>query len=212
MKGIQNLRVDYSGKKINIHTINNNPINEFKIWFKNAQENNILEPNAMTLSTFSDTSGINSRTVLLKGVEERGFIFYTNYNSRKGVDINNNNNVSLVFLWKEIEKQIIVKGKASKISKKESKKYFESRPRKSKIAAWASKQSSEIKDEKELNSRFLEYEKKFLDDKIPLPDFWGGYIIVPDSIEFWIGRKSRMHDRIIYSKNNDDWIIKKLYP
>lgn len=212
MKGIQNLRVDYSGKKINIHTINNNPINEFKIWFKNAQENNILEPNAMTLSTFSDTSGINSRTVLLKGVEEKGFIFYTNYNSRKGVDINNNNNVSLVFLWKEIEKQIIVKGKASKISKKESKKYFESRPRKSKIAAWASKQSSEIKDEKELNSRFLEYEKKFLDDKIPLPDFWGGYIIVPDSIEFWIGRKSRMHDRIIYSKNNDDWIIKKLYP
>lgn len=212
MKGIQNLRVDYSGKKINIHTINNNPINEFKIWFKNAQENNILEPNAMTLSTFSDTSGINSRTVLLKGVEEKGFIFYTNYNSRKGVDINNNNNVSLVFLWKEIEKQIIVKGKASKISKKESKKYFESRPRKSKIAAWASKQSSEIKDEKELNSRFLEYEKKFLDDKIPLPDFWGGYIIVPDSIEFWIGRKSRMHDRIIYLKNNDDWVIKKLYP
>ena len=212
MKGIQNLRVDYSGKKINIHTINNNPINEFKIWFKSAQENNILEPNAMTLSTFSDTSGINSRTVLLKGVEEKGFIFYTNYNSRKGVDINNNNNVSLVFLWKEIEKQIIVKGKASKISKKESKKYFESRPRKSKIAAWASKQSSEIKDEKELNSRFLEYEKKFLDDKIPLPDFWGGYIIIPDSIEFWIGRKSRMHDRIIYLKNNDDWIIKKLYP
>ena len=212
MKGIQNLRVDYSGKKINIHTINNNPINEFKIWFKSAQENNILEPNAMTLSTFSDTSGINSRTVLLKGVEEKGFIFYTNYNSRKGVDINNNNNVSLVFLWKEIEKQIIVKGKASKISKKESKKYFESRPRKSKIAAWASKQSSEIKDEKELNNRFLEYEKKFLDDKIPLPDFWGGYIIIPDSIEFWIGRKSRMHDRIIYSKNNDDWIIKKLYP
>ena len=212
MKGIQNLRVDYSGKKINIHTINNNPINEFKIWFKSAQENNILEPNAMTLSTFSDTSEINSRTVLLKGVKEKGFIFYTNYNSRKGVDINNNNNVSLVFLWKEIEKQIIVKGKASKISKKESKKYFESRPRKSKIAAWASKQSSEIKDEKELNSRFLEYEKKFLDDKIPLPDFWGGYIIVPDSIEFWIGRKSRMHDRIIYLKNNDDWIIKKLYP
>ena len=124
MKGIQNLRVDYSGKKINIHTINNNPINEFKIWFKSAQENNILEPNAMTLSTFSDTSGINSRTVLLKGVEEKGFIFYTNYNSRKGVDINNNNNVSLVFLWKEIEKQIIVKGKASKISKNESKKYF----------------------------------------------------------------------------------------
>lgn len=212
MKGIQNLRVDYSGKKININTINNNPINEFKIWFKSAQENNILEPNAMTLSTFSDTSEINSRTVLLKGVKEKGFIFYTNYNSRKGVDINNNNNVSLVFLWKEIEKQIIVKGKASKISKKESKKYFESRPRKSKIAAWASKQSSEIKDEKELNSRFLEYEKKFLDDKIPLPDFWGGYIIVPDSIEFWIGRKSRMHDRIIYLKNNDDWVIKKLYP
>ena len=212
MKGIQNLRVEYSGNKINLNKINKNPINEFKNWFNNAQENNILEPNAMTLSTISNNGEINSRTVLLKGVNEKGFIFYTNYNSRKGVDINNNNNVSIVFLWKEIEKQIIIKGKAIKISKEDSKKYFESRPRKSKIAAWASKQSSEIIHEKELNDRFLEYEKKFSNDNIPLPDFWGGYLILPESIEFWIGRKSRMHDRIFYSKKNNEWIVKKLYP
>ena len=212
MKGIQNLRVEYSGKKIHLDTIKNNPLEEFKKWFDNAQENNILEPNAMTLSTISKHGDINSRTVLLKGINEKGFVFYTNYNSRKGVDINNNNNVSLVFLWKEIEKQIIIKGKAIKISKEDSKQYFHSRPRKSKIAAWASKQSSEITHEKELNNRFLEYEKKFSDDNIPLPDFWGGYLIIPESIEFWIGRKSRMHDRIFYSKNNNEWIVKKLYP
>ena len=212
MKRIQNLRVDYSGKILDLDNINKNPIDEFKKWFKEAQKKNILEPNAMTLSTVSPRGNINSRTVLLKGINNKGFIFYTNYESRKGNDINFNNTVSLVFLWKELEKQIIIKGNAKKISKKDSEKYFQSRPRSSRIAAWASNQSKILSYENELKDRFLEYEEKFRNKEIPLPDFWGGFLVEPKSIEFWIGRKSRMHDRILYTRNQKNWNIKKLYP
>ena len=211
MKRIQNLRVDYSGKILDLDNINKNPIDEFKKWFKEAQKKNILEPNAMTLSTVSPRGNINSRTVLLKGINNKGFIFYTNYESRKGNDINFNNTVSLVFLWKELEKQIIIKGNAKKISKKDSEKYFQSRPRSSRIAAWASNQSKILSYENELKDRFLEYEEKFRNKEIPLPDFWGGFLVEPKSIEFWIGRKSRMHDRISYTRNQKNWNIQKLY-
>ena len=212
MKRIQNLRIDYSGKILDLDKINKNPIDEFKKWFKEAQKKNILEPNAMTLSTISSKGNINSRTVLLKGINDKGFIFYTNYESIKGNDINFNSTVSLVFLWKELEKQIIVKGNAKKISKKDSEKYFQSRPRSSRIAAWASNQSKILSFENELKDRFLEYEEKFRNKDIPLPDFWGGFLVEPKSIEFWIGRKSRMHDRILYSRNQKNWGIQKLYP
>ena len=212
MKRIQNLRIDYSGKILDLDKINKNPIDEFKKWFKEAQKKNILEPNAMTLSTISSKGNINSRTVLLKGINDKGFIFYTNYESKKGKDINFNSNVSLVFLWKELEKQIIVKGNAKKISKKDSEKYFQSRPRSSRIAAWASNQSKILSFDNELKDRFLEYEEKFRNKDIPLPDFWGGFLVEPKSIEFWIGRKSRMHDRILYSRNQKNWGIQKLYP
>ena len=212
MKRIQNLRVDYSGKILDLDNINKNPIDEFKKWFKEAQKKNILEPNAMTLSTLSPRGNINSRTVLLKGINNKGFIFYTNYESRKGNDINFNNTVSLVFLWKELEKQIIIKGNAKKISKKDSEKYFQSRPRSSRIAAWASNQSKILSYENELKDRFLDYEEKFRNKEIPLPDFWGGFLVEPKSIEFWIGRKSRMHDRILYTRNQKNWNIQKLYP
>ena len=212
MKKIQNLRIDYSGKSLDTNKINKNPIEEFKKWFKEAQRKDILEPNAMTLSTLSANKNINSRTVLLKGVNNKGFIFFTNYESRKGNDIKLNNTVSLVFLWKELEKQIIIKGRAKKISKKESDKYFQSRPRSSRIAAWASNQSKKISYENELEESFLKYEEKFKNKKIPLPNFWGGFLVEPKSIEFWIGKKSRMHDRIIYLKNLKSWKIQKLYP
>ena len=165
MKRIQNLRIDYSGKSLDTNKINKNPIEEFKKWFKEAQSKNILEPNAMILSTLSANKNINSRTVLLKGVNNKGFIFFTNYESRKGNDIKLNNTVSLVFLWKELEKQIIIKGRAKKISKKESDKYFQSRPRSSRIAAWASNQSKKISYENELEESFLKYEEKFKDKK-----------------------------------------------
>lgn len=212
MKRIQNLRIDYSGKSLDTNKINKNPIEEFKKWFKEAQSKNILEPNAMTLSTLSANKNINSRTVLLKGVNNKGFIFFTNYESRKGNDIKLNNTVSLVFLWKELEKQIIIKGRAKKISKKESDKYFQSRPRSSRIAAWASNQSKKISYKNELEESFLKYEEKFRNKKIPLPNFWGGFLVEPKSIEFWIGKKSRMHDRTIYLKNLKSWKIQKLYP
>ena len=197
MKRIQNLRIDYSGKSLDTNKINKNPIEEFKKWFKEAQSKNILEPNAMTLSTLSANKNINSRTVLLKGVNNKGFIFFTNYESKKGNDIKLNNTVSLVFLWKELEKQIIIKGRAKKISKKESDKYFQSRPRSSRIAAWASNQSKKISYKNELEESFLKYEEKFKDKKIPLPNFWGGFLVEPKSIEFWIGKKSRTIEQYI---------------
>ena len=212
MKGIQNLRVDYSGHLIKIDKMKNNPIEEFKLWFEDAKNNNIVEPNAMILSTLSNKGLINSRTVLLKNIKDDGFIFFTNYESKKAIDIKKNNIVSSVFLWKKIERQIIITGNSIKIPRDESTKYFHSRPEKSKIAAWASKQSSELDNTNKLMERFKYYELKFKGKKIPMPNYWGGYIIIPNSIEFWQGRASRMHDRIIYKKTENKWAKMRLYP
>ena len=212
MKEIKNLRVDYSGDLIDIKKLNNNPIKEFEIWFKKAKKENIIEPNAMILSTISKNNLLNSRTVLLKNITDKGFVFFTNYESRKANDIMHNNNVSVVFLWKKIERQVIIKGTAVKITKRDSKKYFDSRPEKSKIAAWVSKQSKELHNSSDLIKRFKNFENKFKNKLIPYPDFWGGYIIHPNSIEFWQGRSSRMHDRILYKKEKNKWNINRLYP
>ena len=212
MKKIKNLRVDYSGDLIDIKKLKSNPIKQFVIWFKKAKKENIIEPNAMILSTISKNNLLNSRTVLLKNITDNGFVFFTNYESRKANDIMHNNNVSVVFLWKKIERQVIIKGKAVKITKRDSKKYFDSRPEKSKIAAWASKQSKELHNSNDLIKRFKNFEKKFKNKLIPYPDFWGGYIIHPNSIEFWQGRSSRMHDRILYEKEKNKWNINRLYP
>ena len=212
MKKIKNLRVDYSGDLINIKKLKNNPIKQFEIWFKKAKKENIIEPNAMILSTISKNNLLNSRTVLLKNITDKGFVFFTNYESRKANDIMHNNNVSVVFLWKKIERQVIIKGTAVKITKRDSKKYFDSRPEKSKIAAWASKQSKELHNSNDLINRFKDFENKFKNKLIPYPNFWGGYIIHPNSIEFWQGRSSRMHDRILYKKEKNKWNINRLYP
>ena len=211
MKGIQNLRVDYSGDVLDLKDFNKNPIKEFENWFEFAKTNDVIEPNAMILSTLSKNS-INSRTVLLKDITDEGFVFFTNYTSVKGNDIRENDNVSSVFLWKKIEKQVIIKGSASKIKGEDSIKYFNSRPRKSKIAAWASFQSTKLNDSNDLAERFKYYENKFENKEIPYPEFWGGYIIKPLSVEFWQGRSSRMHDRILYKKESKNWSICKLYP
>ena len=212
MKELKNLRVDYSGDLIDIKKLNNNPIKQFEIWFKKAKKENIIEPNAMILSTISKNNLLNSRTVLLKNITDKGFVFFTNYESRKANDIMHNNNVSVVFLWKKIERQVIIKGTAVKITKRDSKKYFDSRPEKSKIAAWVSKQSKELHNSSDLIKRFKNFENKFKNKLIPYPDFWGGYIIHPNSIEFWQGRSSRMHDRILYKKEKNKWNINRLYP
>tara|TARA_B100000530_G_C15779010_1_gene416706 strand:+ start:158 stop:793 length:636 start_codon:yes stop_codon:yes gene_type:complete len=211
MKGIQNLRVDYSGDILDLKDFNKNPIKQFENWFEFAKTNDVIEPNAMILSTLSKNS-INSRTVLLKDITDEGFVFFTNYTSVKGNDIRENDNVSSVFLWKKIEKQVIIKGSATKIKAEDSIKYFNSRPRKSKIAAWASLQSTKLNDSNDLAERFKYYENKFENKEIPYPEFWGGYIIKPLSVEFWQGRSSRMHDRILYKKESKNWSICKLYP
>ena len=211
MKGIQNLRVDYSGDVLDLKDFNKNPIKQFENWFEFAKTNDVIEPNAMILSTLSKNS-INSRTVLLKDITDEGFVFFTNYTSVKGNDIRENDNVSSVFLWKKIEKQVIIKGSASKIKAEDSIKYFNSRPRKSKIAAWASLQSTKLNDSNDLAERFKYYENKFENKEIPYPEFWGGYIIKPLSVEFWQGRSSRMHDRILFKKESKNWSICKLYP
>ncbi len=212
MKKIKNLRVDYSGDLIDIKNLKSNPIKQFSIWFKKAKKENIIEPNAMILSTISKNNLLNSRTVLLKNITDKGFVFFTNYESRKANDIMHNNNVSVVFLWKKIERQVVIKGKVIKITKRDSKKYFDSRPEKSKIAAWASKQSKELHNSNDLINRFKDFENKFKNKLIPYPNFWGGYIIHPNSIEFWQGRSSRMHDRILYKKEKNKWNINRLYP
>ena len=212
MKKIKDLRVDYSGNNINHKKFKNNPIEQFKSWFEKAQKSNVIEPNAMVLSTVDKNNIPTSRTVLLKEINKKGFIFFTNYDSRKSKHIKYNKNVSTLFLWKINERQIIINGICKKISKNESEKYFKSRPRKSKIAAWASMQSSILESPTLLLNKFKDYENKFLNKEIPYPNNWGGYIIKPKSIEFWQGKSSRMHDRILYFKENNLWNKTRLYP
>ena len=191
-----------------------NPLELFDTWLKQAAENEIVvEANAMVLSTVQDEQP-TSRTVLLKDLNKDGFTFFSNYGSRKAEQIEKNKNVSLLFPWYPMERQVIVIGCASKISKAESEKYFASRPRGSQIGAWASAQSSELSSRAELESKFAEFEAKWsVGQIIPMPEFWGGYVVNPTSIEFWQGRYSRLHDRIRYVRdNNNNWQIKRLNP
>jgi pyridoxamine 5'-phosphate oxidase len=190
-----------------------NPITLFDTWLKDAAANEIVvEANAMVLSTAAD-GRLSSRTVLLKDLTQDGFTFFSNYNSRKAQQIEKNANVSLVFPWYPLERQVIVIGSASKISKEESEKYFASRPRGSQIGAWASAQSSELSSRAELEEKFANFEAKWpIGEQIPRPDFWGGYVVKPESIEFWQGRYSRLHDRIRYVKEDNNWHLKRLNP
>ena len=191
-----------------------NPIELFNTWLNEAAKNEIVvEANAMVLSTEVDDQP-TSRTVLLKDLTDQGFTFFSNYDSRKAKQITKNNNVCLLFPWYPMERQVIVIGSASKISEAESDSYFTSRPRGSQIGAWASAQSSELSSRAELESKFAEFESKWpVGQIIPMPEFWGGYVVNPTSIEFWQGRYSRLHDRIRYVRdNNNNWQIKRLNP
>ena len=189
------------------------PITLFDTWLKDAANNEIVvEANAMVLSTVADNQP-TSRTVLLKDLTQDGFTFFSNYNSRKAQQIEKNANVSLVFPWYPLERQVIVIGSASKVSKEESEKYFASRPRGSQIGAWASAQSTELSSRAELEEKFANFEAKWpIGEQIPRPDFWGGYVVKPESIEFWQGRYSRLHDRIRYVKEDNNWHLKRLNP
>ena len=190
------------------------PVELFNTWLLEAAANEVVvEANAMVLSTAVDDQP-SSRTVLLKDLTKDGFTFFTNYGSRKAKQISSNANVSLLFPWYPMERQVIVIGTANKISKSESEKYFASRPRGSQIGAWASMQSEELSSREELENKYAEFEKKWPEGtELPMPDHWGGYVVSPTSIEFWQGRYSRLHDRIRYVRSeNNDWQIKRIYP
>jgi pyridoxamine 5'-phosphate oxidase len=191
-----------------------NPIELFNTWLTQAAENEIVvEANAMVLSTEVDDQP-TSRTVLLKDLTDAGFTFFSNYESRKGKQISENKNVSLLFPWYPMERQVIVIGSATKIAREDSEKYFATRPRSSQIGAWASEQSTELSSRQELENKFKELENKFAKEEvIPTPPYWGGYIVYPISIEFWQGRYSRLHDRIRYVREkNNNWQLKRLNP
>ncbi|MEJ2507564.1 MAG: pyridoxamine 5'-phosphate oxidase [Ignavibacteriaceae bacterium] len=199
-------------KELSEDDVLSNPFEQFNVWFDEAKQSEIVEPTAAILSTVGEDNHPSARTILLKEVNEKGFVFYTNYESKKAKDIASNPNISLLFLWKEQQRQVRIVGQSVKISREESEKYFRSRPRESQIGAWASHQSSVIPDRKSLDNKFEEYRKKFGDKEIPLPDFWGGYVIIPNYFEFWQGRPGRLHDRICYKFEDQEWRIFRLAP
>lgn len=210
---LSNLRKDYIQKELTEMNVDSDPIIQFEHWFNAAIENQVNEPNAMVLSTVNENNTPSSRIVLLKNASKSGFTFFTNYNSDKGKQMEYNSNVSLLIFWAELEQQIRIEGKVEKVSKAESESYFHSRPRESQISAWASPQSHVVKNREELDRLRLEQEAKWKDKStIDLPDFWGGYIVIPSRIEFWQGRASRYHDRIVYTKINEGWKIERLAP
>jgi pyridoxamine 5'-phosphate oxidase len=203
---------DFSRSPLEIEELDLDPIKQFEKWFREACDENYPMPHAMSLATASD--GLPTvRTVLLKHYDPKGFVFYTNYGSRKARQISDNPQASLLFPWVSLGRQITVTGRVEKIPKHESLQYFLSRPRGSQLGAWASAQSNIISSRAVLESAFSTVKRRFADGEIPLPDFWGGYRVDPDSIEFWQNRKDRLHDRFLYDREkNGDWQIDRLTP
>jgi pyridoxamine 5'-phosphate oxidase len=205
-------RKEYSDRGLRREELNPDPVAQFSEWFIQATELEVHEPNAMTLAT-ADPSGMPyQRTVLLKYYDKDGFVFFTNYGSRKAAQIAANPKVSLLFPWITLERQVIIQGHAEKISTAESLRYFASRPRESQIGAWVSNQSEVITSRKFLMQKLAEIREKFHHGEIPLPSFWGGYRVVPEAIEFWQGGPARLHDRFLYRKQNAAWAIERLSP
>lgn len=211
-KELQDAREDYQKDNLRKSDVASNAMDQFNRWFEEHKKTNQKDFNAMVLSTVGLNNRPSSRVVLLKGISKGGFEFYTNYQSHKGHDIDVNNSVSLVFYWPELERQVRVSGKAHKLSSEESDEYFASRPKGSQIGAWTSPQSQVVANREALEKRKEEFEKKF-EDKVERPENWGGYRVMPDSMEFWQGRNDRLHDRIIYTEQQSGgWEIKRLAP
>lgn len=210
-QAIAMIRREYEGKPLDEKSVDPNPFNQFSAWFDKAVEHVSTDPNAMTLATVGKDGQPSSRTVLLKGFDENGFMFYTNYQSRKGNHIENNPKVSITLYWADLVRQIHIEGKAQKVSEEQSDEYFKSRPVASQLSAWASHQSREVDSRSSLEERVKKYREKF-GDEIPRPPHWGGYLVVPHRIEFWQGRLSRLHDRICYTLKDDEWSIERLSP
>lgn len=206
-------RREYSSRPLDEGSVNSDPIKQFELWFEEAVRAGQMDPEAMTLATTPGDGRVSARIVLLRGCDQRGFAFFTNYDSRKGQELDENRSASLVFYWSTLNRQVRIEGQVQKVDADESETYFRSRPRGSQLAAWASPQSDVIESREDLESRFAEVEKRFEDEEVPCPPFWGGYRVKPDSIEFWQGRESRLHDRIVYRRSEQgEWERERLAP
>ncbi len=211
-KNIADIRINYSKKTLDEADVLPNAIDMFELWWDEAVESDITEVNAMTVATVKDRIP-NARVVLLKAFDERGFVFYTNYNSTKGKEIEDNPNTAVVFFWKELERQVRIRGVIERTTVQESIDYFNSRPEDSKLGAWSSTQSLVVAGKGWLKETFNYYSERFKRGVIPKPPHWGGYRVIPREIEFWQGRPSRMHDRLLYTlQENGEWKIERLAP
>ncbi|MGL5794747.1 MAG: pyridoxamine 5'-phosphate oxidase [Waterburya sp.] len=211
---IADLRQNYTLAGLSETDVAADPIQQFNVWFQQALEANLLEPNAMTLATATPDGKPTARIVLLKGVSERGFVFYTNYESQKGQQLITNPYAALVFLWDKLERQVRIEGKVEQLQPAESEAYFHSRPRASQLGAWASDQSRVISEREVLEQKLTDLKTQYPEDTtIPLPPHWGGFRVIPNHIEFWQGRPNRLHDRLVYDLQTDgSWQIQRLAP
>src|SRR5687768_692648 len=213
MQNIANIRKDYRKATLDVSNVGNDPVKQFEKWFTEALSADVMEPNAMNLATVNDQGKPSSRIVLLKGLENKRFVFYTNYQSKKGRELENNPACALTFFWPELERQVRIEGVASRVEPSLSDVYFQSRPRESQMGAWASPQSAPIEDRAILEQRFGEIEKKFQGQTVlPRPHQWGGYQVEPLQVEFWQGGPGRLHDRIQYVRVDNVWKIYRLAP
>lgn len=210
-QNIADIRKDYQLSTLDEHTAGNDPLAFFGKWFAEAEAAGVEEVNAMTLATVDVHNKPHARIVLLKALEQKGFVFYTNYSSSKGREIDANTNVAAVFFWKELERQVRIEGTVQKVPPEESDHYFHSRPKGSQLGAWASPQSQVIPTRDILDNNYKQYENQF-GDSIPRPPHWGGYCIIPHYIEFWQGRSNRMHDRIAFLQDSEGWKVQRLAP
>lgn len=211
-RNIANIRKEYGQQEFDETNVNQNPFEQFESWLQEAIRRDVLEPTAMTLATSTFEGKPSARVVLLKSVSEQGFGFFTNYESRKAKNIIQNPYGALVFYWAELERQVRIEGKIQKVSDKDSDSYFKTRPEGSKIGAWASPQSQVIPNRRYLEELMVDFKEEFRDKSIKRPKNWGGYLLVPTLIEFWQGRKNRLHDRIQYRLDNGRWFIERLAP
>ncbi|HEX2853252.1 MAG TPA: pyridoxamine 5'-phosphate oxidase [Opitutaceae bacterium] len=210
---LADLRKDYSLAGLTEKELARDPFRQFEKWFQEAEAAKIPEPNAMVLATATRDGRPSSRTVLLKGLDGRGFVFYSNYESRKGRELEGNPRATLLFPWVGLERQVIVEGAVTKVAREESEAYFHSRPRQSQLSAWVAQQSSVISGRATLEDSMKALEKKYAGQEVPLPPHWGGWRLAPETVEFWQGRRSRLHDRLRFRREKDgSWSVERLAP